>query len=1117
MAKKTFITNSKVNTLKKRLFQLIEHSSELKFLVGFFYFSGWQELYDAIKDREDLTIKILVGLRVDKLLNRIVEVPEERKKLSDEEKVEGFFDSLLNALNSSDMDSREFYEQVSFFVTLSENNKLILRKTQDPNHAKLYLFNIKESLQGIADKKFITGSSNLTRAGILEQNEFNVEISDYGTDEAEAYFDDLWETAVPITEVDSRKNDLINIIQNRTQIAKLTPFEAYATVLKTYIDVQEQKNIRPSVLRLLREKGYIEYSYQIDAVKQALTILSSYSGVIIADVVGLGKSVIAGMIAKNMTRRGLIICPPSLIGDKNAKSGWKKYTHDFQLYDWEIRSSGDLENVLEYVKEHGDDIDVVIVDESHRFRNQDTVNYELLSLICHNRQTILLTATPFNNSPEDIFSMLKLFIVPGKSKITLDNDLESRFSGYNYLFKRLSFISKNYNSAGREKKKKAEKFYQDIFEDETIDLSAVKARAKRLAKEIKKVLEPVLIRRNRLDLKNDPMYKNEITELSEIENPKELFFELTKEQADFYDSVINHYFGENGIFTGAVYQPFIYEQEAIDEDNLNMEDNKSYQQQKNLFEFTRRLLVKRFESAFGSFECSINNFIRVHKQVLEFIKNSNGKYILDRKVIEKVYEGDADEIGNALEDFIEKLKTKRVPKHDKVYDINTFRHKDAFIKNIQKDLELLEEVRQLLKDCKLTESDPKTVRVIAEIKKIRESDTKRKIVIFTEYVDTVTYLEKYLDSAFPGQLFTVPGIISASGADSILNNFDASVKMKDQQNNLQILLTSDKLSEGVNLNRAGAVINYDIPWNPTRVIQRVGRINRIGKKVFDKLHIYNFFPTEQGADIVQSRQIAAQKMFLIHNTLGEDSKIFDSDEEPTASKLYQRVNRNPDEYDEESVYTSIRKEYFAIQEKYPEVIKKIAGLPHRVKSAKKFSDNQLLVFRKKGLAIFIQGILDTAAEKVTVENMLFEDAQKLIKCNYDETRRDLSGRFWDMYETIKSAREIHKAGKGELALEVKALNNLKSALTHFKSELIDELPFIRTLIRDLSEYMTLPKYTLRRFVEFDISAANADRIGQFKKQIQQIRNRLGEDYLDVIKSRTADMNTEVIIAIENIK
>jgi len=374
-----------------------------------------------------------------------------------------------------------------------------------------------------------------------------------------------------------------------------------------------------------------------------------------------------------------------------------------------------------------------------------------------------------------------------------------------------------------------------------------------------------------------------------------------------------------------------------------------------------------------------------------------------------------------------------------------------------------------------------------------------------------------LDSAFPGQLFTVPGIISASGADSILNNFDASVKMKDQQNNLQILLTSDKLSEGVNLNRAGAVINYDIPWNPTRVIQRVGRINRIGKKVFDKLHIYNFFPTEQGADIVQSRQIAAQKMFLIHNTLGEDSKIFDSDEEPTASKLYQRVNRNPDEYDEESVYTSIRKEYFAIQEKYPEVIKKIAGLPHRVKSAKKFSDNQLLVFRKKGLAIFIQGILDTAAEKATVENMLFEDAQKLIKCNYDETRRDLSGRFWDMYETIKSAREIHKAGKGELALEVKALNNLKSALTHFKSELIDELPFIRTLIRDLSEYMTLPKYTLRRFVEFDISAANADRIGQFKKQIQQIRNRLGEDYLDVIKSRTADMNAEVIIAIENIE
>ena len=95
---------------------------------------------------------------------------------------------------------------------------------------------------------------------------------------------------------------------------------------------------------------------------------------------------------------------------------------------------------------------------------------------------------------------------------------------------------------------------------------------------------------------------------------------------------------------------------------------------------------------------------------------------------------------------------------------------------------------------------------------------------------------------------------------------------KSRQNDYDVLLSTDRISEGFNLNRAGMVINYDIPWNPVRVIQRVGRINRISKKVFDDLFIVNFFPTEQGALLVQSRQIASNKMFLIHETLVKTRK-----------------------------------------------------------------------------------------------------------------------------------------------------------------------------------------------------------------------------------------------------
>lgn len=121
----------------------------------------------------------------------------------------------------------------------------------------------------------------------------------------------------------------------------------------------------------------------------------------------------------------------------------------------------------------------------------------------------------------------------------------------------------------------------------------------------------------------------------------------------------------------------------------------------------------------------------------------------------------------------------------------------------------------------------------------------------------------------------------------VYEKFDAS--FEKQKDEYTILLTTDKLSEGVNLNRAGVVVNYDIPWNPVRVIQRVGRINRIGKKVYDNIYIVNFFPTEKGADIVRSREIAESKMFMIHNVLGEDSKIFSPDKEPQPSELYERL------------------------------------------------------------------------------------------------------------------------------------------------------------------------------------------------------------------------------------
>ena len=283
-----FITNTKESiTLKNRLQKLISASSELKFLVGFFYFSGWQEIYKELQKNEDVKLKILVGLQVDKYLSGIVEVENKDDSLSSEEHFTQFIKSLGYAINNAEMDNEEFYNQIEFFIKLLEDERLIIKKTLNPNHAKIYLFKLENILQDLFNIKgqFITGSSNLTKAGLRNQEEFNVEIRDYGFETAEDYFDELWQTAIPITEAPNGKKIILDFLQNKTQSSLITPYEAYAYILKTYIELHESKKIYPYLDRILEENGFEKYAYQIDAVNQALNVIETYNGVIIADVV----------------------------------------------------------------------------------------------------------------------------------------------------------------------------------------------------------------------------------------------------------------------------------------------------------------------------------------------------------------------------------------------------------------------------------------------------------------------------------------------------------------------------------------------------------------------------------------------------------------------------------------------------------------------------------------------------------------------------------------------------------------------------------------------------------------------------------------------------------------
>lgn len=1108
------ITNEKTKKLEHRLEELVSQSSELKFLVGFFYFSGISALYNSLSKNNEVVLKILVGLNVDKRIGGLVEYCEDDyEKLRGTEKVALFFQSIERSINSEQFDNKVFYEQISFFLELIKDGKLIIRKTLEPNHAKLYFFKMYNPL--IRSSIYITGSSNLTKAGLHSQNELNIELSDHGNEDVQSHFDRLWETALPITEDDENKKVLIQTLKHKTLIAQPTPFEAYICVLKNYLESKQHKEIRSYVLDLLRRKRYQHYQYQLDAVRQALSVLEDMNGVIIADVVGLGKSIIASILGKVLNKRGIIICPPALMGDKQKQSGWAKYKEDFELYDWEIYSLGQLEQVETFLSDKND-FEVIIVDEAHRFRNQDTRDYDLLQNICRNKKVILLTATPFNNTPGDIFSMLKLFITPGRSNITLDNDLEGRFRSYATVFNHLSFILKNHNSKDLSKRKQSDNLYRKVFADvkygmPQLDISKVKKRAKDLASEIRSVIEPVIVRRNRLDLMNDPVYSNEIKNLSKVRDPIELFFSLNKEQADFYDEVINSYFGIEGKFKGAVYRPYFYENRRAE--SLSGKENREKLAQDNLYDFMRRMLVKRFESSFGAFQQSVLNFKNIIAKIQKFIISSKGRYILDRKLLERISDYSEEDIEKELANYAERLEAENNrPKSDKVYEINKFYYKSEFLADVQADYELFTELLDRLSKLQLVKLDPKRDRLIKSLKNDipkldKLENTERKIVIFSEYIDTIKWLKPILENEFSGKVISVAGDLNSKKASLILKNFDATHPVQD--NDYSILLTSDVLSEGFNLNRAGVVINYDIPWNPVRVIQRLGRINRISKKVFEELFIYNFFPTEQGANINKSREIASNKMFMIHNTLGEDSKIFSVEETPTPAALWNSIQQNPEAIEEESTLTGIRRRYYQLTKDRHELVQRISKFPPRIKIAKKHDSNSLFAFIRKGRAFFIKGMKE---ESEAVEEFALEEVLSFIESKEQTAASPLSSGFWDRYEKIKEHKDLFRAKTAEVSLEVKARNLLKSLEASGGKEIHQYLAFIRVLLEDIRDYKTLSEHTLRT-----ISSWEGEKVSDVCSGILELKLRFGEDYLDKIKKQELSTEKEVIIAIENQK
>lgn len=1097
--------NNEDKVLGERLRELAQHAKELHFLVGFFYFSGFKEIFEGIKNNPSSQLKVLVGLDIDKFNHQVIEYAKKYpESILDSQIIEQFTQNFSKAFNNEEFDTKDFYEQAKFFIEIFESNRLELKKTREPNHSKLYLFNGFYNPINIIDSVAILGSSNFTASGLFKQNELNVEIRDVHTiEKLNQYFQEQWNNAIDLNKPELKKV-IIEAVENNSPIKSITPFEAYIYLAYLYQQLSVDPKEEYSLKKFLESKGYKPLQYQLDSVSQAVKMLEIHNGVILADVVGLGKSIIASLIAHQLNCKGIIICPPGLIGDTTLKtSGWAKYVDDFELYGWEIFSSGKLEEALE--RSNNGDFKAVIIDEAHRFRNPNTESYAYLHSICRNKKVILLSATPFNNNPKDVFAFLKLFTIPKKSTLTLNGNLDIQVYSIQKSFEKCLDITKNYQSDDPSKRAFALKKYNEMFkskvnllEEEHID--NVRKKLQLIAHQIRQIIEPVVIRRNRLDLKEDKVYQKEIAHLPNLNKPIECYYELNWEQNQFYDHIIRKYFSENGLFKGPIYRPKHY---AKDEPS-------DLVYQFNLYNFMRRLLVKRFESSWYSFHKSIQNFIQIYQNAKAFIEQFH-YFVLNRKKMNEMMEIDLsnlsdEEINQIFEELIKVYHQNH--QKDEIFQLESLN--ETFVLDIDKDLELLKKINEEVTQFYHSENDPKVLK----LKEILDNiiGNNQKAIIFSEFTDTVNYLYESLKQTY--KILVVTQSPNKEVYKKILSNFDPS--SKETSNEYDILLVTDRFSEGYNLNRANHIINFDIPWNPVRVIQRVGRINRIGYSPYSELFLYNFFPTLKGESEINLRKIAEEKMFMIHQCFGEDSQILSEDEQPSPSKLFEKINQNPDEINEKTHFiTKIRN----LLNDNPEIVNKIKYLPNHIKIAKKFNDNQTTLAVKRSNILYFFTYPNDNSQNLALN---FEDVHDFVKCNFDEPALKLSDNFWKHYEFLKSNykkfldqnssslfNDFQNKQKGN---NEKAISIIFELLRKNPQALSEHKVFLENILSDLNYFGTLPSSFIQSITNWKFNELEkiVDELIHFKKI-------LGDNFLTPIEEKSKLIKTEVIICIENQK
>ena len=870
----TFITNEKDKKLVDRFRVLIKDTNFFDVLVGYFYTSGFYTLYKSLEKTKK--IRILIGISTNK---QAIDIIQESKDLEQQSlqfshsEAKKIFSDLVDEEMENSKDNSQIEEGIDKFREWLKNGKLEIKAYPTENiHAKLYIMTFAKEDRDIG--RVITGSSNFTKSGLMDNLEFNIELknrSDY--DFALKKFNELWNNAVDV------KDKYLETINQRTWLNNtITPYQLYLKFLYEYF--KDEISSSDEVFYKYFPQDFKKLEYQEQAVLNAKKILNEYGGVFLSDVVGLGKTYMSAMLADQLDGRTLVIAPPMLL-EKDNPGSWPNVFNDFNI-PHEYESIGKLDKLIKRGTEKYKNI---FIDEAHKFRTETNITYEKLAQICRGKRVILVTATPFNNTPKDILSQIKLFQKARKSTIPGLPDLEAFFSR---LMKKVKKI---------DRKKNNKEYIQTIKEN---------------AREIReKVLKYLMVRRTRTEIekyfKED--LKKQKLQFPKVTNPKPVFYELNSEEDRIFNKTIELIVTK---FKYARYTPMLYYRgEKLDQLEI--------QSQKNMGRFMKILMIKRLESSFYAFRNTVNRFIYSYKCVLR--EYDNGSVYTSKKYINKIFELLENDDDEKIQKLIDQDKANEYP--SKNFD-KKFRY------HLEHDLNILKEIQKLWNDI---ERDSKLLKFI-DILSSQSILKNNRLIVFTESKETADYLAKNLGKKLPDKVLSFTGGSSALTREKVIENFDARARFP--KDDYRILISTEVLSEGVNLHRSNVVINYDIPWNPTRLMQRVGRINRIDTD-FDEIHTYNFFPTKQSNDQIKLKEVAKAKIHAFITLLGADAKLLTEGEPIESHELFSRLISKKtiigeDEGEESELkYLQIIKD---IRDNNPDLFAQIKHLPKKARTAR---------------------------------------------------------------------------------------------------------------------------------------------------------------------------------------